>query len=399
MPPPEKRIAFKKGASSARFLAGWLEGVGLMAPLALGLMLFNGLNPPAIFFVTGLFGILTGLVFQITVPVAPMSIMAAYAIAGAVPTDRVLAAGLLSALVLVAMAATGTCDKVRSWVAPSVIRGAEAAAGLLLIPTAMDLITGATVVQTLCHAPEPHLKVQSLGAVPLGIFIGAAAVLGALLLLKTRRWPAGPIVIAAGLVLGLVLGTHDGLEKLQPGFYWLRWLPYGIPAGADFGLALVMLTLPQIPGTLDEVARLSRFGGSGARRMTATTLCVAAGLANLVSFTVGGPPLGFSGTFSAGRRWAGVISGAVLVALALLLGFHLVSLIHLIPLAVVGALLLLAGARMALGLAHLDNGRELLAALAVCGVTWGSNLALGVGAGVVVARLLRVEPTMAKPVR
>jgi SulP family sulfate permease len=371
-------------------LAEGLDRLGLFAPLALGLMLFNGLNPPGIFFATGLLLLFSALTYGVSVPVAPMRIIAAYAIATVVPTDRVLAAGMLAAVALIAIGAAGLFDKVRRWIHPSVIRGAEAAVGILLIPRALDLIAGTTVVQTLCHSAEPHLRMQFLGGIPLGVLVGVLGVAAILLLLKSRRWPAGPVVLAVGLVLGLILGTHDGLEKLRPGLHWPRWLPYGIPAAADFGLALVMLTLPQVPDTLDETARLLHQGGKQPRRMTPARLCIAAGLANLVSFSVGGPPLGYGDRLCAERRWPGVALGLAFTALALTFGFHLLTLIHLIPLAIVGALLLVAGARMVLALADLGDFKEALAAAVVCAVTWGWNLALGVAGGLLLTWLLRL---------
>ena len=214
-PDLEKSASVVTRGFNVRAMAGWLDGFGLLLPLGLGLMLFNGLNPPGFFFATGLFLLFSGLVFQVSIPVAPMAIIAAYAIASAVPTDRVLAAGIMAALVLIAIGAMGISEKVRRWVDPAVIRGAEAAAGFLLIPRGVDLIAGTTVVQTLCHVPEPHLKIQLVGTFPLGVLIGVVALAATLLLSKIRRWPAGPVVLAAGLVLGLVLGTHDGLEKLD----------------------------------------------------------------------------------------------------------------------------------------------------------------------------------------
>ena len=378
-----------KGDSSAGRMAGGLDELGLLAPLALGLMLFNGLNPPAILLAAGLFLMVSGLVWRISVPVAPMSIMAAYAVATAVPTDRVLAAGALAGLALVTIGLARVFDKVHRWVDPAVIRGAEAAAGILLIPRGADLIAGTTVVQRLCHAAEPHLRIQSLGGVAAGILIGVAGVAATLLLPRSRRWLAVPIVMGAGLVLGLILGTHDGLEKVRLGLHWPRWLPYGIASPVDFALALVILTLPQVPATVDEAAHLSRQGSPTARRLTPSSLCVAAGLVNLFSFTVGGPPLGYSGGFSARPRWYSCALGFALVVLALLLGFHLLSLIHLIPLAVVGALLIVTGVRMVLALARLNGLRDVLTAAVVCAVTWGGNLGLGFAGGIIAAWLLR----------
>jgi sulfate permease, SulP family len=379
--------AGKKGFS-VRSLVEPFGQLGLLAPLALGLMLFNGLNPPGIFLAAGSLLIVSGLVGRMALPVAPMSIVAAYAIATAVPTDRILAAGALAGVALVVIGVMGVFDKVRRWVDPAVIRGAEAAAGILLIPRGVELIAGTTVVQTLCHAAEPHLKIQSFGGVAAGIVIGVAGVVTMLLLSKKTRWPGGPIVIGAGMVLGLLLGTHDGLEKVRLGLHWPRWLPYGIPAPSDFASALVMLTLPQMPATLEEVAQLSRRGDVKVRRRLPSALCISAGLVNLFSVTVGGPPLGYSGGFPSRSRWYSVPLGGALVAMALLLGFHLVALIHLIPLAIVGGVLIMAGVRMALALAHLDSVRAALTAAIVCGLTWGSNLALGVAGGIMAAWLL-----------
>lgn len=54
------RPDLEKGASvvtrgfNVRSMAGWLDEFGLLLPLGLGLMLFNGLNPPGLFFATGL---------------------------------------------------------------------------------------------------------------------------------------------------------------------------------------------------------------------------------------------------------------------------------------------------------------------------------------------------------
>ncbi|MCD4721197.1 MAG: putative sulfate/molybdate transporter, partial [Desulfobacula sp.] len=52
--------------------AGSLGDLGTILPLALGMILVNGLSSTGIFFSVGLFYILTGVYFGITVPVQPM---------------------------------------------------------------------------------------------------------------------------------------------------------------------------------------------------------------------------------------------------------------------------------------------------------------------------------------
>ncbi len=79
---PEKT---KDGRMKPRFnrreLAGSLGDLGTLLPLALGLILLNGLDATTIFITIGLFYILSGLYFRLTVPVQPMKLIAAYAIA------------------------------------------------------------------------------------------------------------------------------------------------------------------------------------------------------------------------------------------------------------------------------------------------------------------------------
>jgi SulP family sulfate permease len=377
-----------------RRLAGSLNDPGSLLPIALGLILFNGVNPTGMFFAIGIFYLVAGSCYRVSVPVEPLMVVGAYAIARSLPTDQVMASGLILGLVLLAIGLTGHAEKIRGWVAPSVIQGVEAAAGLLLMAQGLRLIAGKTTLQRLCQAAEPHLNLQHLGPIPIGMLIALAGVLALWLLRKNRRLPAGLIVIAAGIGIGLALGTHDGLDKLTPGLHLPRWLPYGLPAAVDFVTALCVLVLPQIPVTLDEAERTARCFGSEPRRPTPRILCIGMGLANLLSFAAGGMPLGHGAGPRAGgcpeTRKVGlnVAFGAVFIALALLFGFHLISLIHLLPLALLGVLLLWIGTRMILVIAGVQALRDFWVAAIVVGFTLAWNLAVGLLAGVLSAWLL-----------
>jgi len=76
------------------------------------------------------------------------------------------------------------------------------------------------------------------------------------------------------------------------------------------------------------------------------------------------------------------------VALPLLLGGDLVAVLHLLPLAVLGVLLVFAGAQLALAVLDLTERADLFVALLILGITLASNLAAGFLAGIAAAYCL-----------
>jgi ABC-type multidrug transport system permease subunit len=62
-------------------LAGSLGDLGTILPLAIGMILINGLNALGLFLSVGLFYVFAGLYFRVTSPVEPMKVIGAYAIA------------------------------------------------------------------------------------------------------------------------------------------------------------------------------------------------------------------------------------------------------------------------------------------------------------------------------
>jgi len=60
--------------------AGSLGDLGTLLPLAIGMILINGLNPLGLFFSIGLFYIVSGIYYGVTVPVQPMKVIGAYAL-------------------------------------------------------------------------------------------------------------------------------------------------------------------------------------------------------------------------------------------------------------------------------------------------------------------------------
>lgn len=69
-------------------LAGSLGDLDTLLPIAIAMVLFNGLNPLGLFLSIGLFYVVSGIYFGITVPVQPMKVIGAYAVATSMSTPR-----------------------------------------------------------------------------------------------------------------------------------------------------------------------------------------------------------------------------------------------------------------------------------------------------------------------
>ena len=91
-------------------LAGSLGDLGTLLPIAIALVLFNGVDPVGLFLSFGLAYVATGIYFGVTVPVQPMKVIGAYAIATGLSADRILASSLLMGAVLLIVGATGAID-------------------------------------------------------------------------------------------------------------------------------------------------------------------------------------------------------------------------------------------------------------------------------------------------
>ncbi|HDR14320.1 MAG TPA: sulfate permease, partial [Desulfobacteraceae bacterium] len=231
-------------------LAGSLGDLGALLPIAIAMVLFNGLNPLGLFLSIGIFYVVSGTYFGVTVPVQPMKVIGAYAIATAMSPDQILASSLLMGIFLLIVGLTGAIDLIRKITPPSVICGVQLSTGALLISGGIKFIIGTSSFQTMHKSAEPYLAVQAIGPVPISLVIGTIAAVITLFLLDNRRFPATLIVVAGGFLTGLVLGAGAGSGGLGVGFNLPEIFPFGFPAGADFTFALFALVLPQLPMTL-----------------------------------------------------------------------------------------------------------------------------------------------------
>ncbi|HMA86611.1 MAG TPA: putative sulfate/molybdate transporter [Desulfosalsimonadaceae bacterium] len=384
-------------------LAGSLGDLGTLLPIAIAMILINGISPLGLFFSIGLYYIISGIYFGITVPVQPMKVIGAYAIATAMTPDQILASSLLMGIFLLIVGLTGAIDLIRKATPQSVIRGVQLSTGALLIAGGVKFIIGTSKFQELQNAAEPYLSFQAIGPVPISLVLGAIAAVITLLLLDNKKFPAGLIVVVGGLLAGLALGARIDFGGGGIGFHMPKFLPFGFPEGTDFTFALFALVLPQLPMSLGNAVLaytdLSRqYFGDLSDRVTNRKACISMALANFFSFFVGGMPLchgagGLAAHYRFGARTAGsnIMIGLIFAVLAILFGKDIVSVLNLLPMAVLGVLLVFAGAQLTLTIMDLDKRKDFFVATLILGITLASNLAAGFIAGMIVAQILKWE--------
>jgi SulP family sulfate permease len=383
-------------------LAGSLGDLGTILPLALGLILIDGLDSTAVFLTLGLYYVLSGLYFRVTVPVEPMKVIGAYAIANALGPAEVTAAGLWMAVLLLGLALTGTLKVVRLVVPQCTVRGVQLVTGVLLFMQGIRFMLGQSSLQRAQGGAEPFLTVTSLGPVPIGIVLGVAATVVVFTLLENRRAPAALVVVAAGLVAGLLLGGWHNLADFHMGVHLPRFLPFGWPQPSVLAVALTALALPQLPMTLANAvvaqSDLTReyFGAEEARRSSPKALAVSMGLANIVAGLLGGMPVchgagGLAAHYRFGARTAGsnLMIGGIFAAIGILIGDQATVLLSLLPFSVLGALLCFAGAQLAMMILDVKARSDLFVVVAMLAIALVTNLGIGFGVGIAAAYLFK----------
>lgn len=384
-------------------MAGSLGDLGTLLPIAIGMILINGLSPTGIFLSIGLYYIISGAYYRVTVPVQPMKVIGAYAITTAMTQNQIMASVALMGLSMLFIGASNIITVIGKYVHKPVIRGVQLTTGTLLLAEGVRFMIGTSKFQVLHQSIEPYMIIQKMAGIPVGIVIGVIGVVLTFLLLENKKFPAGLVIILSGLALGLVLGKHEGISEIKTGIYLPEFLPFGIPANADFVFALFALVLPQLPMTLGNAVIASsdlskEYFGDDAKRVTYRSLTISMALANIFSFIMGGIPLcngagGLAAHYRFGARTAGsnIIIGIIFLFLAVFLGAHSLAVIYLIPMAVLGVLLLFAGSQLAMTIIDLKERKDLFVALLILGITLASNLAIGFLVGIAFNYALKID--------
>lgn len=327
-----------------RELAGAVADLGVLVPIAVALIVQNGLSPTAVILPAALLYLAAAVVYELPVPVQPLKAFGAIAIAQGLGTDEIAAGALLMGIVFVGLGRSRLLDVAARAFPKPVIRGVQLVVGLLFLEIAWRLVT----------AP-PRAFAEHALATPLAVPLAAVALAAALVL---KRYSISLVLVGAGVAVVLV--NSGGSIELGPSAFSLPSLD-----AATFATAFTVLVLPQLPLSFTNscvaTADAARtYFGERARRVTPGRLATSFGSANLLAGAIGGMPVchGAGGltahvAFGARTGAAPLAIGTALLALALALGGGLAALLAAFPLPILAALL--AGA----GILHVGLLRDL----------------------------------------
>lgn len=382
-PPAGTAVAAEAARADAPSWSWWREAsgsvadVGVLVPIAVALIVSNGLAPTAVLLPAGVAYLAVAALYRLPVAVQPLKAFGAIAIAVGAGADVVAAGALLMGGVFVALGATGWLDRAARAFPRPVVRGVQLAVALTFARIAWGLVVD-----------PPAAFVRQPGVAVAAVLAVAAAVV-------LLRWPVlALVVVATGLVVAVVLaapGAAPGPSALA--------LP--TPDASSFATAAVLLVLPQLPLTfanscLAPADAAREYFGARAERVTPSRLALSLGAANLVAGGIGGMPVchgagGLSAHHAAGARtWrAPVLIGGALVLVALVAGRGLGGVLAAFPLPVLAALLAVAAVAHARLLRDVrgPGAWAVVVAVGVLGVV--VNLALGMLVGLALHLVVR----------
>ncbi len=369
----------KAGGSSFRFdraeLAGAVGDLGVLVPIAVALIVKNGLTPTAVLLPAGLLYMVAGLVYRLPVPVQPLKAFGAIAIAHGFGADDIAAGALLMGIIFLVLGASGLLDWVAKVFPRPIIRGIQLSVGLLFCELAWKLVSTTPKAFT-----DHRHSVWWLA--------GVTVVVIALALLLRRRQIT--LVFLAIAVVAMVLAFH-GSVRFGPSAVHIPHLSL-----AAFSAAAVALVLPQFPlsfanSCLATADTARAYFGAAASRVRPGRLAITIGLANLFAGTISGMPVchgagGMTAHRSFGARSGGapIMLGSTLITLALAIGATLTAALAGFPVPILAGMLTVAGLLHITLLKDLRGPWHWALALAVGITGFLSNLAVALVGALVI---------------
>jgi len=350
--------------------------LGTFIPYVVAYVSVLGMDPVGILLAFGLALVCCGLVYRTPLPVQPMKAIGAVALAQAatLSAGAVVAASLVSGALWLALGLSGAASRLARAIPREAVLGVMLGLGL-------------------------SFMLQGLRMMGSDWPAAVAALALAVVLRNSRLFPAMLVLLAGGLAYGVArqpalwdqaaFGFHVRLPTLA--LAQLDW--------QDFVNGTLLLALPQLPltlgnaviGTAEENNRLFQHRATSVRKLSVST-----GLMNLAGGAIGGVPMchgagGMAAYAAFGARTGGapIIFGAALVLLALFFSGAIVFLLQAVPAAVLGAILFLTGARLAIGNTPRTRDWRVLLPVAPTAAAAMWNVGLGLIVGVAACWICR----------
>jgi hypothetical protein len=370
--PPETVAARYHNRYDRMEMAGSFGDLGTLVPFIVAYLAVLKMDPFGVLLAFGTAMIVCGLVYKTPIPVQPMKAAGAIATTQAAQTmiitpAMVHGASLATGLIWLLLGLTGTAHRV---------------ANLIKRPVVVGIILGLGF----------GFMIEGAKMMAQNWWVAAPALLCTCLLLTNRVIPAMFLLLMFGAAYGIV--SDPTLIEALSG---MRVEPR-VPAFAlaelslnDLLIGTVFLALPQVPLTLgNAVIAITEENNRlfPQRPVNEGRIATSTGLMNLLSAGVGGVPMchgagGMAGHVQFGARTGGavVILGVILLATAVFFSGSVATLLRLFPAAVLGVILFLTGAQLALGSCDFskDKGERFVTLATGALAIWNVGIAFVVG--------------------
>lgn len=352
--------------------AGAFGDLGTLIPFVVAYITVLKMDPFGILFAFGAAMLVCGVYYKTPFPVQPMKAVGAVAATQAAQTavitqGAVYSASLVTGLIWLVLGLTGAADRI---------------AKLVPRPVAVGIVLGLGL----------GFMLEGIKMMNTGWVLAAIGLSGTLLLLTNRSIPAMFLLLLFGAVCSVWQDPDvlTGLAAVTVEFHAPRFALSGV-TWYDFMVGAAFLAIPQLPLTLGNAMIAIREENNRlfpARPVTESTVATSTGLMNLWAAAVGGVPMchgagGMAGHVAFGARTGGapIILGIVLLCLAVLFSGSIEALFKVFPAAILGVILFLTGAQLALGSCDFSKDKgERFVTLATAGFAmWNVGVAFIVG--------------------
>ncbi len=352
--------------------AGAFGDLGTLIPFVVAYVAVLKVSPFGILFAFGAAMLICGLYYKTPFPVQPMKAIGAAAATQAAQTAvitqaTVYSAGLVTGLVWLILGLTGAATRIAKWVPRFVIVGFVLGLGVSFMLDGIRLMSS-------------------------GWPVAAVGLIGTLLLLTNRTIPAMFLLLLFGGLAGAIQDPQVAKALLAVRFeFHAPTFALASLTWNDLLVGALALALPQLPLTLgnaviaicEENNRLFPD-----HPVTEKSVATSTGLMNLAGAAVGGVPMchgagGMAGHVAFGARTGGapIILGVILLCLAFGFSGSIEAVFNVFPKAVLGVILFLTGAQLALGSCDFSKDKvERFITLATAAFAmWNVGLAFLVG--------------------
>lgn len=352
--------------------AGAFGDLGTLIPFIVAYISLLKMDPYGILLAFGIAKIVSGLYYKTPFPVQPMKAIGAVATTQAAQTititpNAVYGAGIVTGIIWLLLGMSGAAKKV---------------ADIVSRPVAVGIIIGLGF----------SFMLEGVKMMSENWLLGGAALLGTMLLLTNRVAPVMFLLLIFGALVAIAQDNAllAELAGISAGFRMPSFAP-GSMTMQEFVVGAVFLALPQIPLTLGNAVLAITEENNRLfpdRPVTEKKVAISTGILNLLSPAVGGVPMchgagGMAGHVRFGARTGGslVILGVLILIIALFFSGSVATIFRIFPAPVLGVILFLTGAQLALGSCDFGknkNDRFVSLVTAACAI-WNIGLAFVVG--------------------